>query len=270
MISSPLLRHTMSIQITQLRTASLVAICAFGIIACGTKGDSDAVETTLADSARSVQSPSEASADARGVSMVRFVNAMPGAKPLTVTSDSVAVFSTVKFGEVTPYRDLEENIKTFSLASPGASRSMATNTETMRDGGRYTIVAMPDGDGEASLKAYRDDLTPDSGKARIRVVHAAPGVDDIDVMVAGQTDPLFDDIDYGSEAGFRDVLPGETTLTVRRGERRLSVKNLPAMSLRAGSATTIVLLARRGGAVEAVTFTDSMVPAGAAADVGRR
>lgn len=260
----------MTTSVTQLRTVSLAAIRALGLIACGTKGDRDAVETTVADGARSVQSPSEASANARGVSMVRFVNAMPGAKPMTVTSDSVAVFSTVRFGEVTPYRALEENIKTFALASPGASRALATNTETMRDGGRYTIVALPDGEGDASLKAYRDDLTPDVGKARIRIMHAAPGVDDIDVMVAGQRDPLFDDIDYGSEAGFRDVMPGETTLTVRRGERNLTVKNLPMMNLKAGSATTIVLLARRGGAVEALTFTDTMVPSVAAAETGRR
>lgn len=248
-----------------------VSVVAVGsLVACGTKGENNAVETTTSDSAVGGVSPSAATADARGTSMVRFVNAMPGASPLSVSSDSVAVFSSVKFGDVTPYQELRENIKTFSLGTPGAMTGMASNTETMRDGGRYTIFALSDRDGGASLKITRDELSPEPGKARIRVVHAAPGLDDVDVMMNGQTEPLFDDIDYGSEAGFKDVAPASTGFVIRHANRNQAVANIKSMTLKAGSAYTIVLVARKGGKVEAVSFADEMVGQNGMSDTPRR
>ncbi len=241
---------------------SVVALAALS--ACGNKNENAAVETTVGDSSAGATSPSAAAADARGTSMIRFVNAMPGNQAVSVSTDSVALFPDVKFGDVTSYRELEQNIKTFSLGAPGALTGMASNTETMRDGGRYTILALPDRDGGASLKIFRDELAPDAGKARVRVVHAAPGMDDLDVMMTGQTDPLFDDIDYGSEAGFKDVTPASVGFTVRRDDRNVAVANLKTMTLKAGSAYTIVLIGRPGNKVEAVSFVDEMIPAGMA------
>ncbi len=254
-----------------MRLALAISAFAIGALsACGTRGENNAVETTVSDSAAGTISPSAASADARGTSMVRFVNAMPGGNPVSVSSDSVAVFSSVKFGDVTPYQELRENIKTFALGTPGAMTGTASNTETMRDGGRYTIFALPDRDGGASLKITRDELAPEAGKARIRVVHAAPGLDDVDVMMSGQKDALFDDVDYGSEAGFKDVAPGNASFVIRHKDRDLAVANLKAMTLKAGSAYTIVLIGRPGGKVEAMSFTDEMVGANGMSDTTRR
>lgn len=245
-------------------TTLLVSCASLGVLAaCGNKDDTKAVETTTSDSSVGGVSPSAAAADARGTSMVRFVNAMPGSSPLTISSDSMAVFSAIRFGDVSPYQELRDNVKTFSLGVPGAAQGTASNTETMRDGGRYTILAMPDKDGNASMKIFRDELSPDSGKARIRVIHAAPGLDDIDVMMKGQSDELFDDVDFGSEAGFKDVTPAASGFTIRHKDKDLVVQNLAAMTLKAGSAYTIVLLAGSRGTVQAVTFADEMIPTAA-------
>lgn len=254
----------------RIMTLAVSAVAIGALAACGTKGENNAVATTTSDSAVGDVSRSAASADARGTSMVRFVNAMPGGNPLSVSSDSVAIFSNVKSGDVTPFQELRDNVKTFSLGTPGALTGMASNTETMRDGGRYTIFALSDRDGGASLKITRDELSPEEGKARIRVVHAAPGLDDVDVMMNGQKDALFDDIDYGSEAGFKDVAPTSTGFVIRHNDRNHAVASLKSMTLKAGSAYTIVLIGRPGGKVDAVSFTDEMVGANGMTDTKRR
>jgi Domain of unknown function (DUF4397) len=252
-------------------TYSAAAIVTAALIAaCGSKDDTRAVETSTGDQPAGAVSPSAAAADARGTSMVRFVNAMPGSAALTVSSDSMALFSDVKPGDVTSYRELEENVKTFSLGKPGATSGTPSNTESMRDGGRYTIFALSNREGGTDMKIVRDDLAPEAGKARIRLVHAAPGMDDVDVMMTGQDDPVFNDVDYGTEAGFKDVTPGNVALTVRHEDKNLAVASLRSLPLKAGAATTLILISRGAGKVDVVKFTDEMVGTGTAADTARR
>ncbi len=245
------------------------AVAASMLAACGSKEDTKAVATTTGDQPAASVSPSSATADARGTSMVRFVNAMPGNAALSVSSDSVSLFSDVKSGDVTSYRELEENVKTFSLGKPGATNGTPNNTESMRDGGRYTIFALSNRDGGTDLKIVRDELAPEAGKARIRLVHAAPGVDDVDVLMTGQDDPVFDDVDYGAEAGFKDVTPGNTGLTVRHDDKNVAVASLKSLPLKAGAAYTLILISRGSGKIDVVKFTDEMV-GGTAADSVRR
>jgi hypothetical protein len=51
------------------------------------------------------------------------------------------------------------------------------------------------------MRILRDEVVPDSGNARIRVINASPGIKDADVALQGQKDPLFSDLDYAADAG---------------------------------------------------------------------
>ena len=224
----------------------------------GTKAsDTAAVTTTRSDSSASV-SPSSDAAKERGTSMVRFVNAVPLSGELDVMTDSVTLFSKVEYGSVTAYREVRDNINAFVLRPKGRDPQLIGNTETMRDGGRYTVVALPDRDGGTTLRVMKDDLATDSGKARIRVVNAAPGNDDVDIVMTGRKDALFDDIDYGTEAGFKDVDPIETSFAIRREESRRDIATVKRMQLKAGRAYTIVLAGGAGGTLRAISFSDEL------------
>ena len=83
-------------------TTLLLLSLASGLTAC--KGDRDtdtqAIETTTAEG--SLASASTDSAEHRGVSMVRMINALPSAKDASVSADDRAMFSGIGFKTVTP------------------------------------------------------------------------------------------------------------------------------------------------------------------------
>ena len=135
--------------------------------------------------------------------------------------------------------------------------SIADNSEMMRDGNRYTIVALPDDKGGASMRILRDEVVPDSGKARIRVINASPGVKDADVALQGQKDALFADVDYKSEAGYKDITPTTATVEIRSdnpSSKPILVKNV---HFEPGRAYTIVLTGWKTKPVEVITFDDT-------------
>jgi Domain of unknown function (DUF4397) len=238
-------------------SASVVAAAGFVLMAaCGTKGSEKPVETSEPGKAGASVSQSADAASDRGASMVRFVNALPGAGPLEIVSDSVSIFSGVKFADVSSYKEVMGNIKKFSLKGAGQAGQLDANTEVMRDGGRYTMYAISDREGGVSLRIVRDDLTPEAGMARVRVLHAAPGVDDIDVTMDGAKDPLFDDVGYGDEAGFKDVAPVATGFVVRSADGSKALLTVKKMQLNANTAYTIVVTAKPGSKPSLVTFED--------------
>ena len=235
----------------------ILALGAAAFAGCGSTKESDtaAVTTTRSDSSATVSLSSDAAKE-RGTSMVRFVNAVPSSGTLDVIADSITLFSAVEYGSVTAYREVRDNINAFSLRPKGRNPQLIGNTETMRNGGRYTVVALPDREGGTTLSVMKDDLATDSGKARIRVVNAALGNDDVDIVMTGQKDALFDDIDYGTEAGFKDVEPMETSFAIRHEESRRDIATVKRMQLKAGRAYTIVLAGSAGGALRAISFSD--------------
>ena len=233
------------------------------LAACGTKGSDNQVETIESGKAGATVSQSADAAADRGASMVRFVNALPGAGPLDIVSDSVSIFSGVKFADVSRYQEVMGNIKKFSLKGAGQNGQLDANTEVMRDGGRYTMYAISDREGGAALRIIRDDLKPEVGMARVRVIHAAPGVDDIDVAMDGVREPLFDDVGYGDEAGFKDVAPVATAFVVRSADGAKALQTVRKMQLVAGTAYTIVVTAKPGSKPSIVTFEDVLTGVGA-------
>jgi hypothetical protein len=96
---------------------------------------------------------------------------------------------------------------------------------------------------EVELEALRDDMDPPAaGKARLRVINAASKAGDLDVFIEGTSDPLFDDVNVNTEAGYKEVEPGTPTLVIRGADEnsttRVRVANL---ALEAGKSMTLVV-----------------------------
>ena len=240
-----------------MRITKAVSLGMAAVLACGAcKGTrTDQAVVTRSGSGNST-SPSGDAAAARGKSMVRLVNAVPG-QSLEVTGDDAGVFSAVAYKAVTPYVEVKDNVIKFKLRAAGHDSVLAEDTETLADGRRYTIIALPGDHGERSLHVLRDEVIPDTGKARIRVINAAPEMGGIDVAVGGRQDALFDHIEYGHEAGPKDVDPVSVSIELRgRSGNPVRVRD---MALRAGRSYTIVLTGLRNGGFEAITFDDAVI-----------
>jgi len=246
--------------------AILSTACLLAAVGCGGGAQTDKPVATTT-SRGTTTSPSGDATDARGTSQVRLVSALPAAQRLDLASDDKVVFSSVPYKTVTPYKELTDNAAKFSIRSPGASTSsLADNNEAMADGHRYTLVALPDEKGKgAQLKAFRDEVVPDAGKAKVRVIHAAPNFGEVDVTIGGKKDALFEDIDFGHEAGYKEIDPQSGTLQIRRdgGEYKNAPKivDVGRMQFEAGRAYTLVVAGTNPAKPDLIKFVDE--PTGA-------
>lgn len=244
--------------------AVLGTACLLAAVGCGGGAQTDKPVATTT-SRGTTTSPSGDATDARGTSQVRLVSALPAAQRLDLASDDSVLFSAVPYKTVTPYRELGDNVAKFSIRSPGASKaSLADNNEAMADGHRYTLVALPEEHGRgAQLKAFRDEVVPDAGKAKVRVINAAPNSGEVDIALVGKKDALFDDVDFGHEAGYKEIDPQSGTLEVRRdgGDNKKSPTVVEAgrMQFEAGRAYTLVVAGTDPRHPDIIKFVDEPV-----------
>jgi hypothetical protein len=244
---------------------ALLVLClgagAAGLGGCDAKTDRPVTTTTPQGTSTT---PSGAVAEERGKALVRFVNALPGHPGVVLRSGEESPFQAVSYKSVTPYVEVAENVARFELVDP-RGQVLATNAETLRDGERYTVVAMageePD---EITLRVLHDRLEAGEGKARLRVVNALSGVGDIDVHLDNRDDALFEDVTPGAEAGFQDLEPVGGRLAIRRDDGDRPVVTLARKQFQAGRAYTVVVTGREGQA-EAITFDDVLSAGGLSA-----
>lgn len=238
-------------------TASLLVLT--GLLACkGERQDEQPVQTKTAEG--TLSSPSPESADRKDASMVRMINALPSMENMHVTADDSALFDDVDYKGVTGYIALKSNITRFRLKSNARDTTITSNNELMMDGSRYTVVALPEKDGSMRLRVLHDEIVPDVGKVRFRVVNGIRGAGEIDVLMQNMNDPIFDNVNFASEAGYKEMDPMDGTLVVRSDDNKRELLRKP-MKFVAGHSYTIVLAGVSGGRVDAIMVDDQAVGA---------
>lgn len=239
------------------RSFQLLVAVATVVVTGACKKDSSPIKTTSTGETN-VSSPSDSMA-ARGHSLVRVVNAVTSGGDVTVQISDQPLFRDVKPGSVTDYREITNNLADFSVRAAGTADGfmIAEKERLLLDGNRYTVFLIAEDMSKSSLRVVRDDVIPDSGKARIRVVHAAPGAPELDVSISGTTEKLFAGVNFKGEAGYKDITPGSVTLELRAKDATKVLLRLPAMTLERGTATTLVIT----GAAKLgfLKFTDALM-----------
>lgn len=218
--------------------------------------DASAVRTASAGAAAT--SPSDSAAASRDHSMVRVVNAVSSGATISVSLGDDPLFEGMGPGTVSDYHEVETNLAQFSVQSPGLTdvTRLTQSDRVLRDGNRYTVFVITEGIGQQQLRVVRDDIVADSGMARLRVIHAAPGGPELDIRIIGVTERTFSGVNYLSEAGPIDLRPDPTVrLEVRAAGNETVLLRLASVDLRAGVATTVVVTGMT--ALGSFTFTDA-------------
>lgn len=227
-------------------------------LACSPSKTKQPVETQT-ESGKTT-SPSGVSADRRGTTLLRVVNALPGKQSIDVAADARVLFTSVGYQDVTDFQELRDNVAQFTVRPAGKDTVLAENKEVVGDGARYTLVALPDDKGNVLLRVLRDELVTDPAKTKLRVINAAPAMEGVKVTVQGQDTPLFSGIALGTEAGYKDVEPTTATLVFQPKEG--VPLRIDKMKLDPGRAYTIVLTGTTGHKAETVRFDDRLVRTG--------
>lgn len=236
----------------------LAAVTALSFTAC--KKDDAVIKTT--SNGEINLSASADSADARGHSMVRIVNVGNSGKDVALQLGDQTLFDNVKASSVTDYREVAANLAKFSARAPGSSdtAALAQNDQILMDGNRYTVFLIAEDLSRNTLRIVKDEVIPDSGMARVRVVHAAPGGPELDISIANAKDKLFSGVNFKSEAGYKDIDPASGTLEIRRENEQLMLASVKGMKLEAGTAYTVVIVGGPKAPLKAITFEDRPMP----------
>ena len=235
---------------------------ALALLACVACRDAQTEKevTTRTSGGDAAVSMSGDSADKRGVALVRVVNAVPGQNRLIVRADRDRQLTGAAYKSVTDYQTIDRNWVTFEIGTSGDSAftPLATNREMLTDGTRYTIVVMRDSAKGYETRVLRDEISDDTTQARVRVIHAARGTGEVNLVERG-ADTLLDGVNYATEAGYKGVKPWSGTLEFRAESGNKLLLSIPNVSLQAGRSYTIVLARNAAGKLESFRFDDSQV-----------
>ena len=198
---------------------------------------------------------------ALGAAQVRFLHAVPGAGEATVTADGQSVGSA-GFGGVSDPAAVPSGPTRFVLEAPGGVR--LTKSARLLDGGSYTVVGLARGN-SAELRLYRNGAA-DPGRARLRMVHAAPELGTANLALNGKV--VAKGAAYTDETRYWTLPPGPEKLAVLdpgSEEMALGMRSVP---LAAGTATTAYVVGSRGERVKVVLVDDATTAPAAAPQTG--
>jgi len=242
------------------RSIGMIAALALTVAACSRDAQTEEQVKTKTSAGDASTSISGDAADKRGQALVRVANAVPATNGLVVRSDDAHVLPGVDYKKVTDYQSIDNNWVTFEVGSQSAGTyaPIEANREMLTDGHRYTMVVMRSDDGTGyRTRIVRDDISSDQTRAHLRVIHAAPALDEITVVARGGEE-LFNGINFTSEAGFKDLPPWEGTLEIRAEDGKRVLGTLANVALRAGASYTVVVTSGRNGKVETFWFEDRL------------
>jgi hypothetical protein len=168
---------------------------------------------------------------------------------------------------VTPYAELpsgrpdaHHEIKLYN-ASNEVGVPLARNSQVENAGRRYTVLAVNE-EGKPALTVITDNLKPPaSGKAKVRVIHAAPGIDRLDIFRAGDKDSIFHGVGFTLVTEYREADPGDTELAVRKRGSKTDELPLKHVKLEAGKLYTIIVLGGEGKPLSCKVIEDELLPA---------
>jgi hypothetical protein len=210
-------------------------------------------QTSVAPSGKSVAKNDRA--------LVRFLNADPSGRRYDLWFGDSRTYTNVKYQRLTPYDELPASRDEFRLSSAGADKTqpLAANSQGLSAGMRYTVIAIPKADGKLTLNVLEDDVNPpEAGKAKVRVINAAPNTGEMDVTRAGGDGPLFKGVNFDSATAYKNVEPTMTTLEVRiKAQKQVALTT--NLNLAPGKTYTIVVAGGLGNArLEAIPIEDAV------------
>lgn len=248
-----------------IRYCTLLTLAAAVLtISCSTESSQNQPVTSTTNSSTSSASPAQEASN-RNNAFVRIVHAVPGARAVDIFVDDTKVFADAAYKSVTPYKELSNDRHMFRVRPAGqdSTQPMTESNQSFSSGNHYTIVALPsDATGKAvTLKIIDDNIVPpSSGKAKLRVIHAAADAGEVSVYAQGKDDALFDGVNYQSITSYAEIDPMTVTLEVRPEDQNQAILMMPNARFEADHLYSIIVVGKAKGAprLEVIKVEDKL------------
>jgi hypothetical protein len=187
---------------------------------------------------------------------LRVVHASPDAGPVDVYLGESPVIQGLEFGlstEFAPAASGEQQIRVVPAGGP-LDQPAIDVTQELTAGQAYQITATGASD-DLQATVNEMDLSPlPEGQGRMRVIHASPDTDAIDVAIAGGPVP-FEDIEYRGASGYQTLDAGSYNLQVRTAEDDTILLEAPPVNVEAGKVYDVFAIGRgEDGTLQAVVL----------------
>jgi len=206
-----------------------------------------------------------AAGEAAAASEVRLLQAVPGGDmaqlQISGGDGSPVDLERVGFGKASEYGKAPSGEATLTLVS--GEEQLGRSTQTLEDGARYTVVAVPGGD-SAILRVYADGK-PTPGRTRWRIVHAAPELDETEFVLGER---VVSRLGLGEASDYSTAEPGVYTISARRPGETEPLVERADVSLVAGTAQTAYLVGSGGARTRFTILQDAATAPAVAPDTG--
>ena len=173
---------------------------------------------------------------------IRIVHASPGAPDLDVLLDGQPLAQAVPYGGATDYVPLTPEEHQLQVVPAGQTAEAAVIDQDLdAESGRAYIFVVRGPLDEIEGESYEVNLDAiEPGKARARVIQAAPDAGEIDVAVTGG-DTLFEGVGFEDATDYQEIDPGTYSFDLRGEEDRV-LATVPDVTIEQGQVYDIVAL----------------------------
>lgn len=131
---------------------------------------------------------------------VRVLHLSPDAPNVDVFANGALGVENLEFTRGTAFLELPPDVYMFDVTATGQTEAVISAQLELASEDAFTVVAF-DSVANLQLLVLPEDRSPIANGARIRLVHAAVGVGEVDVLNADTNEVLLDDVAFGAATG---------------------------------------------------------------------
>ncbi|MEN0062123.1 MAG: DUF4397 domain-containing protein [Myxococcota bacterium] len=192
---------------------------------------------------------------------VRAIHLSPDAPTVDVLVDGAVAFGGVDFGEGSAYASVMSGQQEIAVTPAGAGigGAVLTANVTLDPDTSYTVAAFDELATIQALVLVDDRSTPD--EVRIRAVHTAVGVGQVDVLAIIGDDrvPLTADLDFGTAGAAVEVDAGTYTIGLDLDDNGIEDLAFPLPQLAEGTIANAFVVIDAHGAVQLALQDENIV-----------
>ena len=198
-------------------------------------------------------------------SKLRVINLSPDAGPVDLFDDGGPLFENVTYATASPYARLDSERHEIELTQSGSFTTFLDENKSFSADDEYTIFLFDfAGDAEAKFNVDNNNR-PSSGRTKLRFVHGAPSLRDVDVYITlpgervEDTTPTFTDERFREISDYVESTGGDYRIRVTNSETFEVIADSGVFHTEGGQIFTVTLVDMEGGGepYSIAIFTDA-------------
>jgi len=184
---------------------------------------------------------------------LKVLHGSPDAPAVDILVDGNTVVNGLSYSQSTDSLPVDAGSRNIAVNVAGSSTTVIGATLALAENTGYLIVASNRVANIAPIVATIDSVRPAAGKAKVRVLHGAPGAPAVDVYVVAAGDsiatltPVLSGVPFGAISGYLEVPAGTYDVKVTvAGTKTVAIEAL-SFSIAEGFLGTVAALDAVGG-----------------------